>query len=424
MNKWLAVKNFVKFRWLLKFKDRQQLERYQQKKLARHLKFIRTHSPYFREMNMDSFEAIPYMNKQIMMDNFNQLNTVGIDKEQALELAIHSEKTREFQEKLQGISVGLSSGTSGHRGLFIVSDDEIATWVGGIMAKLLPSHRLLNHKVAFFLRADNNLYEGAKSRVLDFKYFDISKSMEEQVEILQQFQPTILIAPPSVLMILAKSVENNKLSIQPIKVISVAEVLTQEDSEYFRRIFKQPFIHQVYQCTEGFLGYTCECGSFHLNEDIAYIEKEYVDERRFIPIITDFVRSSQPIVRYRLNDILVESDKKCPCGSALMVIEKIEGRMDDVFLFDTREGKEISVFPDYISRCVIYVPDIKEYRVYQKSKTEIIVYIDCVTEQVQTQIRKEFETLFDKFNIEEVNIVFDTYTTNLLRKMKRVERGF
>ncbi|MCW6675507.1 CoF synthetase [Aerococcaceae bacterium NML171108] len=424
MNKWLAVKNFVKFRWLLKFKDRQQLERYQQKKLARHLKFIQTHAPYFMEMNMDSFEAIPYMNKQIMMDNFNQLNTVGIDKEQALELAIHSEKTREFQEKLQGISVGLSSGTSGHRGLFIVSDDEIATWVGGIMAKLLPSHRLLNHKVAFFLRADNNLYEGAKSRVLDFKYFDISKSMEEQVEILQQFQPAILIAPPSVLMILAKSVEDNKLSIQPIKVISVAEVLTQEDSEYFRSIFKQPFIHQVYQCTEGFLGYTCECGSFHLNEDIAYIEKEYVDERRFIPIITDFVRSSQPIVRYRLNDILVESDKKCPCGSALMVIEKIEGRMDDVFLFNTREGKEISVFPDYISRCVIYVPDIKEYRVYQKSKTEIIVYIDCVTEQVQMQIRKEFETLFDKFNIEEVNVVFDTYTTNLLRKMKRVERGF
>lgn len=260
--------------------------------------------------------------------------------------------------------------------------------------------------------------------MLDFKYFDISKSMEEQVEILQQFQPTILIAPPSVLMILAKFVEDNKLSIQPIKVISVAEVLTQEDSEYFRSIFKQPFIHQVYQCTEGFLGYTCECGSFHLNEDIAYIEKEYVDERRFIPIITDFVRSSQPIVRYRLNDILVESDKKCPCGSALMVIEKIEGRMDDVFLFNTREGKEISVFPDYISRCVIYVPDIKEYRVYQKSKTEIIVYIDCVTEQTQMQIRKEFETLFDKFNIEEVNIVFDTYTTNLLRKMKRVERGF
>lgn len=424
MNKLQILKTFIEVRWTRKFKDRKSVEKYHKKMLQKQLKFISQNSLYFKKMNFKSLDEIPYMDKQIMMNNFNDLNTVGVNRDKALELAINSEKTREFEEKLDGISVGLSSGTSGHRGLFVLSDKEIATWVGGVMAKLLPKNKIFNNKVAFFLRADNNLYEGANTKVMDFKYFDILKDMDENVSSLDKFQPTILIAPPSVLMVLSKYIEQNRLNINPIKVISVAEVLTNEDEKYFRDIFKQERIYQVYQCTEGFLGYTCECGSFHINEDVIHIEKEYIDEKRFVPIITDFVRTSQPIIRYRLNDILVESNKKCKCGSPFTVIEKIEGRMDDIFLFDNNEGKEINVFPDFISRCLVYVPNIKEYRIYQKSKNELIVYIDNLDKEVQNQIVKEFNNLADRMNFKKPVISFEKYASNLSRKMKRVERGF
>lgn len=424
MNKSHILKTFVEVRWTRKFKDRESLEKYQKKMLDKQIKFIKDNSSYFKKIKFNSFEEIPYMDKKIMMDNFNELNTVGVNKDEALELAINSEKTREFEEKLNGISVGLSSGTSGHRGLFVLSDKEIATWVGGVMAKLLPKNKILNNKVAFFLRADNNLYEGANTKVMDFRYFDILKSMDDNVLELDKFNPTILIAPPSVLMVLSKYIENKKLSINPIKIISVAEVLTKEDEKYFKKIFKQERIYQVYQCTEGFLGYTCDCGSFHINEDVVYIEKEYIDKKRFVPIITDFIRSSQPIIRYRLNDILVESDKKCKCGSPLMVIEKIEGRMDDIFLFDSEDGKQIDVFPDFISRCLVYVPNIKEYKVYQKSKNEMIVYVDNIDEKTKELIKKEFENLSKKMNFKLPVINFEKYTSNFLQKMKRVERGF
>ena len=424
MNKSHILKTFVEVRWTRKFKDRKSLEKYQKKMLDKQIKFIKENSPYFKKMKFNSFEEIPYMDKKIMMDYFNELNTVGVNKDEALELAINSEKTREFEEKLNGISVGLSSGTSGHRGLFVLSDKEIATWVGGVMAKLLPKNTILNNKVAFFLRADNNLYEGANTKVMDFRYFDILKSMDDNVSELDKFNPTILIAPPSVLMVLSKYVEKKKLNINPIRVISVAEVLTKEDEKYFKKTFKQERIYQVYQCTEGFLGYTCDYGSFHINEDVVYVEKEYIDKKRFVPIITDFIRSSQPIVRYRLNDILVESDKKCKCGSPLMVIEKIEGRMDDIFLFDNKDGKEINVFPDFISRCLVYVPNIKEYKIYQKSKTEMIVYVDNLDKKTKKLITKEFENLSKKMNFKLPVINFEKYTSNLSRKMKRVERGF
>ena len=51
-----------------------------------------------------------------MMEHFNELNTQGVDRDEALSLAIESEKTRDFTELKGEVAVGLSSGTSGHRG--------------------------------------------------------------------------------------------------------------------------------------------------------------------------------------------------------------------------------------------------------------------------------------------------------------------
>lgn len=142
----------------------------------------------------------------------------------------------------------------------------------------------------------------------------------------------MIAAPPSLLRRLAEAVRTGKLNVKPQRVISVAEVLDPLDREYIGQAFGQ-IVHQIYQCTEGFLGCTCPYGTLHLNEDLVYIEKEYVPgkDRTFVPIVTDFSRMTQPIVRYRLNDLLTESDEPCPCGSPFTAIERIEGRCDDIF---------------------------------------------------------------------------------------------
>ena len=141
------VKTFIEVRWLRKFKNREQLEKYQNKKVLKQLKYLKKHSSYFKDIDlsdgMNSFYKLPYMNKEIMMDNFDSMNTVDIKKDKAMDIAINGEKTRDFSEKYNNISVGLSSGTSGHRGLFIISDKERSVWAGGVMAKLLPKNKLI-----------------------------------------------------------------------------------------------------------------------------------------------------------------------------------------------------------------------------------------------------------------------------------------
>ena len=109
----------------------------------------------------------------------------------------------------------------------------------------------------------------------------------------------------------------------------MAEILEDSDRIRISSAFKLPIIDQVYQATEGFLACTCSCRTSSPSMRISYfVEKEYLDERRFYPVITDFKRSSQPVYRYKLNDILVENPEPCSCGSHYTRIDKVEGRSD------------------------------------------------------------------------------------------------
>ena len=357
-----------------------------------------------------------------MMEHFNALNCVGIDRDEALSLAIDSEKQREFSGKLGGISVGLSSGTSGARGLFLVSDRERALWAGTVLAKFLPKGRLFGHRIAFFLRADNNLYETIDSKLIRFRYFDLLRDMGENLSELADYRPTLLVAPPSVLLGIARAMERGELRINPEKVISVAEVLRAEDAAYLKVQFGLPVIQQAYQCTEGFLGYVCECGNFHLNEELVLIEREYLDAHRFVPIVTDFTRQSQPIVRYRLNDILVEKRGHCSCGNPATLIKYIEGREDDIFYFAGIHQNEVAVFPDFISRCVIYAEGVQNYKVLQDGKAHVTVFLERESSATSAQIRWEFSRLAEKMKFHCPEITFAPYVPDFQRKMKRVER--
>ena len=416
---------FIRARYLRHFRTRKALRRYQKRRVLGQLAYLKEHSPYFKGIsvhNFADFKKLPLMNKQFMMEHFNALNCVGIDRDEALSLAIDSEKQREFSEKLSGISVGLSSGTSGARGLFLVSDRERALWAGTVLAKFLPKGRLFGHRIAFFLRADNNLYETIDSKLIRFRYFDLLRDMGENLSELADYRPTLLVAPPSVLLCIARAMERGELRIKPEKVISVAEVLRAEDAAYLKTQFGLPVIHQAYQCTEGFLGYVCECGNFHLNEELVLIEREYLDAHRFVPIVTDFTRQSQPIVRYRLNDILVEKRGHCPCGNPSTMIRYIEGREDDVFYFAGIRQKEVAVFPDFISRCVIYAEGVQNYKVVQDGSAHVTVFLERESSDTAAQIRREFARLAEKMKFHCPEIAFAPYVPDFQRKMKRVER--
>ena len=329
----------------------------------------------FIELNTP-LKDYPLMNKTLFISNFNLINTEGINYKEANKIAIRAEAERDFSSKVNNITVGLSSGTSGNRGIFLASDKERAQWVAAILDRVI-NFSFKKRTVAFFLRANSNLYESVKSRLIEFKYFDLLLPLDEHVQGLKKYQPDILVAQPSLLLQLAKHKEAGDLNIEPKKIISVAEVLYEEDANYLRSVFGK-IIHQVYQCTEGFLASSCSYGTLHFNEDFLIIEKKYIDneKKRFHPIVTDLKRTSQPVIRYELDDIIHEKTN-CPCGGKSIAIEMIEGRSDDVLEFINDQKKRSIIFPDFFRRAIILSNEnIRNYSLSQKSYNHLLLYVD------------------------------------------------
>ncbi|MEO0757145.1 MAG: F390 synthetase-related protein [Cyanobacteria bacterium J06648_16] len=416
-----------------RFSSREALVSWQEKRVQQFLRQILPQSAFYRAyyqgLPLSNWRQFPLIDKSVMMANFDRLNTAGIALEEAMAVAKQAECDRNFRPTLKGYTVGLSSGTSGNRGLFLVSPAEQAAWAGAILAKTLPGSLLDRHNIAFFLRANSNLYRTVQQRRIQLEYFDLSHPLDQHIDRLNAHPPSILVAPPSMLRFLAEAQQQGKLSISPSKIISVAEVLDPIDEQVIRDVFRQT-LHQIYQCTEGFLATTCAYGTLHLNEDSLVIQKDYIDEHsgRFAPIITDFNRTTQPIIRYRLDDILTKRKTPCPCGSPLTALSQIEGRCDDIFYLPARNGsKLVPVFPDSIRRTLILTSDaIQAYAVTQTAAgLEVHIKVPGTQgRQVVPQVKQALQQLFTRLDCQVPELTFVPYEQRQpsTQKRRRIQR--
>lgn len=404
--------HFARTRWQLDFRDRAKLEAWQQTRLNRFLREVLPRAPRYRGLSPRSLADLPTMDKATMMADFHAHNTQGVGLDDAFAVAFKAETTRDFAPMLGDLTVGLSSGTSGNRGVFLVSPAERQRWAGILLARALPEHllgRLLSPwqaplRIAFFLRANSNLYTTLGSRRVDFAFHDLLLGVEPALSRLNQSQPDVLVGPPSLLRALAAESRAGHLAIAPSHVISVAEVLEDSDREAVRAAFGVA-THQLYQATEGFLAYTCEHGTLHLNESFMHIEPDWLDEAhtRFQPLITDFTRETQLIVRYRLNDVLRISQQPCPCGRAERAIAAIEGRADEVLWLPARaHGKAVAIYPDLFRRAMLFAgPAVREFDLTQ-SGMELTVGLLVQGERAEAiaRVSAELEKLWQSLDVQ------------------------
>jgi phenylacetate-CoA ligase len=116
------------------------------------------------------------------------------------------------------------------------------------------------------------------------------------------------------------------------------------------------------------------------------------DGARVTPIVTDLWRHTQPIIRYRLDDVLVMEPRPCPCGSPWRVIQAIEGRCDDICYFPAAESTLRPFFADTIRRMILLAtPDIADYRAVQERPGHLRIHLatlpDADFDRVATAVR-------------------------------------
>jgi len=416
----------LKIKLIPKFNSKNAIKKFQNKRLkifaSNTLIKSAYYLPYFTNNQLD-WNLVPQISKNEFMNSFNEINTKGILLDDAMEIAISSEKSRTFKSEINGVTIGLSTGTSGKRGVFLVSENEKAQWAALVISRVIRPKLFKKQRIAFFLRANSNLYTSVESLLFEFRYFDIFKPLNELLIELNEYQPAILASQPSILIDIALAQKNNIINIDPTQIISFAEVLYDNEKNIISSIFKV-VITEVYQCTEGFLGVSCKYGTMHLNEDFIRFDKEWVDENKFFPIITDFSRSSQPVVLYRLTDVLEIKKYDCSCGSKLLAIEKIIGRDDDVLIFNG-----IKVYPDLIARRIALQTDnFQKYTIEQIGPSDLLINIICSSEDLSENIN-HFKyillKLFKDLGINEINFQFENNLKNIMgEKNRKIKRTF
>ncbi len=345
----------------------------QAKLLAELMAHARKKIPFYHSASATDFLTWPIIDKAFLMQEFGAMNSRGLSADQAWKLADASLNANNSSATWGDLTLGTSTGTSGQRGLFLVSSSERALWLGSILARCLPDFPFKKHRVALLLATGNDLYRTASaSGRLQFSFFDLKQGLDCHSAALLDFKPDVLIGPPKAVRAFADA----KLQLKLKHVFTGGEVLDPLDAKPIADWFgANP--RSIYQATEGFLGVACAFGHIHLNEDDMIFEEEPVPgyPDHFVPIITDLRRRAQAMIRYRLNDVLVKLRTPCACGSPLKALVRVEGRCDDVLEFD-----DVKIMPDAL-RAVILDADrsLADFRLVQKTRSLLLLEVPAET---------------------------------------------
>lgn len=338
---------------------RQQLEEYQARALHACRSFAYAHSPFYQKFHrglMDRpLHELPVLNKAMVMEHFDELVT---DREVHLSDLRHylaGDQTKLFLDRYR---VTVTSGSTGQPGIFLNNRVEGAAAANTFMRGQLWSGMTGQSRVAA-VTSPLPAHVTAQFPVLvvngkKVSYLQLSTTVPPKVlvEHLNDFQPDVLIAYPSIASVLTDELLQGRLHI-PLKVISCGgETLSPE----LRRRIEEAWgvkIFNMYGATES-APVAGECSAhigLHLFEDFTIVENVDENNRPVPPgevgakiLLTVLYRRTQPLIRYEVTDMVrVSPHGPCPCGRPFTLLESVLGRTGEGLSFQTITGKEEAV---------------------------------------------------------------------------------
>ncbi|HEX4388437.1 MAG TPA: hypothetical protein VH109_07400 [Steroidobacteraceae bacterium] len=217
-----------------------------------------------------------------------------------------------------------------------------------------------------------------------FVYLDTinisEQSIADFVARWRQEQPEILFGHSHSLYMLARFLLDQQVSdLRPRGIISTSMMLLANE----RSVIEQAFACKVtdrYGCEEvGLIAAECEQhAGLHLNIEHQYIEFLRPDGTAAAPgeegaiVITDLLNRGMPFIRYRIEDVGVPSERQCPCGRGLPLMERITGRVADYL--KRRDGSLVAGV-SLVERTLTAIPGIEQMQIVQPSREDIILNV-------------------------------------------------
>ncbi|WP_027184689.1 phenylacetate--CoA ligase family protein [Desulfovibrio inopinatus] len=179
-----------------------------------------------------------------------------------------------------------------------------------------------------------------------------------QIMIMQDYKSTALICTPSHALRLAEQLENANININALPLRwglfggepwSIAMRTEIEDRLKVTATDNYGISDVMGPGVAGECQHQC---GMHINED--HFLAEVINPTTGEPVadgdvgelvLTTLTKEAFPVIRYRTGDLTRIIDEPCACGRTFRRIDKIQGRVDDVFVF-----RGINVYPSRITR--------------------------------------------------------------------------
>jgi phenylacetate-CoA ligase len=192
------------------------------------------------------------------------------------------------------------------------------------------------------------------------KPMSVTDPLPQMVATLNEFQPQMVNAYPSVAALLADEQLAGRLRISPEIMSTSSELRTPEMTERIERAFGlRPF--DTYATTEGLWGVECEHHSGpHLFEDFCVVEN--TGDRL---LVTNLCNRTLPLIRFEVSDVAEIDREPCACGRTLPRLRAIQGRLDDVLHLPGSHGAPVALHPTQFS-LVAAQPGVREFQVVKR----------------------------------------------------------
>jgi phenylacetate-CoA ligase len=266
------------------------------------------------------------------------------------------------------VRVHASSGTTGKPTVVGYTKNDIATWAH-VMARSMhaagctPDDIILNSYGYGLFTGGLGAHYGAEC--LGATVIPMSGGQtEKQIQLIQDFKPTVIMATPSYMLTIADEME--ALGIAPkASSLRVGMFGAEPWTNQMRREIEQRLgidAIDLYGLSEVIgPGVACECVESkdgpHIWEDHFYPEIIHPETGELLPdgepgelVLTSLTKEANPIIRYRTRDLT----RLLPGTSRSMRrMEKIAGRSDDMLII-----RGVNVFPSQIEELVLKQPQL------------------------------------------------------------------
>jgi phenylacetate-coenzyme A ligase PaaK-like adenylate-forming protein len=376
--------------------DRGRIETLQRDRLRGLLRIAIDRSPYHARrlagVDPDTFELadlarLPVMTKAEMMDSYDDVVT-----DRRLSRAVADEviaATATVPRPIDGDLIVLASGgSSGTRGLFAFDVDAFTEYAASLMrpaaarrAAAGPHDRRDGPTVivaaASAIHATGAAPPLMAGTPMEFVPVAVTRPVDEIVARLNELQPAALYGYPSMLAVLAGEQLAERLHIAPRSVTANSETLRESHRALISEAFEVP-VANAYGATEGLVG-ASPPGHHTMTFASDCCIAELVDEadRPITPgttsaavLVTNLFNTVQPLIRYRLEDRLIEHVDTDHQGH---LRANVEGRVATVFQYD-----DVAVHPLVIATPLTRHPAVVDYQVRQ---TDRGITVDVVTAQ-------------------------------------------